>query len=267
MSSGLVTIPAELRLMIYAHLFYTGDAEQGKRKRLSIRNDPRPSLITTSEPSRLRKRYYVIGRTLHRQCYETTYTLVTKPATLCASIMCVNRLLYDETAAFVYGEHIFDFGSDAEAVAPFLSDLTPASRNMIKHIELSKAPHYDSETDRFEWRAMCMYLRDHALIETLRLVVQAGRPSCDWVGPKEMSCEELGLLLGLRFECLDWITQVATLKGLRDIEIVPEYVYAPPPQSTNMIVGAALAGSIENGLTTLLRRKLGLPDNQRIQAM
>ncbi|KAI1267107.1 hypothetical protein F5Y18DRAFT_328982 [Xylariaceae sp. FL1019] len=260
MSSRLVMLPAELRLMIYGHLFNIGDAEQGRKKKLSIRNDNRPSSSTPSERSRLRRRYYVIDRSLHRQCYETTYTLVTKSASLCAQVMRVNRLLYQETAALVYGKHAFDFGPDAEAVAPFLSDLTPASRNMIKHVELRKAPHYDNETDRFEWKAMCMYLSDHTLIETLRLVVQAGRPSSDWDGPREISCEELELLLGLKFDCLDWITHVATLKGIRDIEIVPEVFYAAPPQSTHMLVNAALAGSIEKGLTTLLRRKLRLPD-------
>ncbi|KAI8629163.1 hypothetical protein F5Y19DRAFT_475721 [Xylariaceae sp. FL1651] len=259
MESLFMRVPAEIRLMIYSELFDCDITEtKSGRKTLSIRNGEANSLPGTA--TRTRTRYYVMSRSLHRLCFETTYRLTTKSANFCAALMRVNRAVYNETSQLVYGKHVFDFGSDAEAVRPFLSDLTPASRRLVTHIELYRRgpSHIDKESDRFEWRAMCAYLRDHISLEHLRLVVQAGRPAGPWDGPRELSSADLELLAGVHVDVLDWVADIARLKGLRDIEIVPAYCFSPQPQTTNMLVFAALSASIETGFTEFMRAQLGL---------
>ncbi|KAK8085552.1 hypothetical protein PG997_006823 [Apiospora hydei] len=132
---------------------------------------------------------------------------------ICAALMRVNRLIHEETSHLVYAQHSFDFGADMEAVEPFLSDLTPASRDMVRAISLYKrgpVAGYGFDSDRCEWRSVCRYLskllpaslsgdssdgdektqeqqkqldqlqRQHHGIRKIRLVVQCGKPPASY---------------------------------------------------------------------------------------
>ncbi|KAI0594968.1 hypothetical protein F4775DRAFT_393297 [Biscogniauxia sp. FL1348] len=256
--SPLMRAPAEIRMMIYEYLF-----DDGGHQRLLIQNAPPGKLPPAApEASRCRSRYYVQDRTLHRRCYETTYVLATPGVRFCAALMRASRAVYGETAHLVYGRHAFDFGRDIEAVEPFLSDLTGASRSLIREVSLYK--HHGggggvSESDRSEWRSVCRFLRDRvAEVRKLRLVVQAGKPPGPWDGPREFTAADFKLLADIRHESLDWVADLATVRSIRDLEIVPDVHYCPPPVSTSMIVFAAFSASIERGLAEFLRAQLRL---------
>ncbi|KAI1094225.1 hypothetical protein F5B19DRAFT_446441 [Rostrohypoxylon terebratum] len=252
-ASPLMRAPAEVRMMIYDYLF-----DDSGHKQLQIRNEGPGKLEKTD--SRRRTKYYVLERSFHRRCYATTYQLDTEGVSFCAPLMRVNKKIYEETAYIVYGRHTFDFGSHIEAVEPFLSDLTPPSRQLIQEISLYKrgpVPPYDY--DRSEWRNVCRFLQNHASIRKLRLMIQGGRPNTTWDGPKEFTVNDLKLLFEIKHESLDWVEELIRVKGIEELEVLPDVQYCPPPSSTNMIIFAALSASIERGLTEFLRTQLHLP--------
>ncbi|KAL7628317.1 hypothetical protein AAE478_002517 [Parahypoxylon ruwenzoriense] len=251
--SPLMHAPAEVRMIIYQYLF-----DNGGNKKLRIQNAGAGKLPQKTD--RRRSRYYILDRSFHRRCYETTYRLETEGVRFCVSIMCANKRIYEETSHLVYGGHTFDFGSHIEAVEPFLSDLTPPSRQLIREICLYKrgpVPPYDN--DRREWRSVCQFLQDHGSIKKLRLVVQGGRPITTWDGPKEFTAADLKLLFDIKHESLDWVGELARVRGIEELEILPDVHYCPQPSSTNMIIFAALSASIERGLTEFVRTQLCLP--------
>lgn len=187
-------MPCELRLMVYAYLFDAGEADisidtnkdhpnsgtsvSGYKKHhratsrtISIRNGkdnpfecaqcgqhrehPSNPYTAAQKPNQTRTRYQMIDRSFARRCVETTYYMVNKEAYICAALMRVNRVVHDETAQLLYATHTFDFGCDVEAVKPFLSDLSPATRRLVTRIALyKKGPWmYDCWSDRCEWRS------------------------------------------------------------------------------------------------------------------
>ncbi|KAI0841061.1 hypothetical protein F5Y06DRAFT_212653 [Hypoxylon sp. FL0890] len=251
-TSQLMRVPAEVRMIIYSYLF-----DDGGHKQLKIQNAGAGKLPKSER--RIRSRYYMLERSFHRRCYETTYRLETDGVSFCASVMRANKKIYEETAHLVYGSHSFDFGPHIEAVEPFLSDLTPASRKLIREISLYKrgpVPPYDY--DRGEWRHVCRFLQEHGSIRKLRLTLQGGRPSGAWEGPEEFTASDLKLLFDIKHESLDWIADLTRIKGIEELEVLPDIQYCPPPSSTNMIIFAALSASIERGLTEFLRTQLRL---------
>ncbi|KAK8053209.1 hypothetical protein PG996_012510 [Apiospora saccharicola] len=247
MDSYLTSIPAEIRLLIYSHLF-----THPKDAPIEIRNAGENRLPPT--PTRIRSRYHVLEKQamLQRRCsYETTPrspfhqqqrylpspTVAAKSTAagktgaqekhsssnddefyICAALMRVSRLVHEETSHLVYAQHSFDFGADMEAVEPFLSDLTPASRGMVRAISLYKrgpVAGYGFNSDRCEWQSVCRYLskllptsssssstsdssdndkpqkkqqlnqaqqpyQQHQGIRKLRLVVQCGKPPASY---------------------------------------------------------------------------------------
>ncbi|KAI0151990.1 hypothetical protein F4776DRAFT_599734 [Hypoxylon sp. NC0597] len=251
-ASPLMRAPTEVRMIIYAYLF-----DDGGNKKLRIQNAGAGKLPKMED--RVRSRYYMLERSFHRRCYETTYRLETEGVSFCTSIMRVNKKIYEETSYLIYGSHTFDFGCHIEAVEPFLSDLTPPSRQLIREISLYKrgpVPPYDN--DRGEWRNVCRFLQEHGSIKKLRLVLQGGRPSTAWEGPQEFTATDLKLLYDIKHESLDWIGELTRIKGIEELEVLPDVQYCPPPSSSNMIIFAALSASIERGLTEFLRTQLRL---------
>ncbi|KAI1146723.1 hypothetical protein F4825DRAFT_181257 [Nemania diffusa] len=303
MASPLMSIPAELRLMIYEYLFDAGShpatigEEAGPNKKaagrsaafektISIRNSettapfpptqctlcgaPKPSpppptttttttTATTKAKTPTRSRYRIVQRSFHRRCVETTYRTANEGAYFCTALMRACRALAAETAHALYGAHVFDFGADVEAVRPFLSDLAPATRGLVRRVSLYKRGPwlFDSWSDRCEWKGMCTYLRDHASVEHLRLVVQAGRLRED-VEQRALSSEDLALLVDIRHDALDWIGDLARLRNLADVEVLPDFCTVPPPQTSNMFVYLAFSASVDKGFREFLRGRLGL---------
>ncbi|KAI0869663.1 hypothetical protein GGS24DRAFT_146707 [Hypoxylon argillaceum] len=325
MASPLMSIPAELRLMIYEYLFDAGshpatigeeagpnkkaaDRSAAFEKTISIRNSettapfpptqctlcgaPKPppppptttttttTATTTKTKTPTRSRYRIVQRSFHRRCVETTYRTANEGAYFCTALMRASRALAAETAHALYGAHVFDFGADVEAVRPFLSDLAPATRKLVRRVSLYKRGPwlFDSWSDRCEWRGMCTYLRDHASVEHLRLVVQAGRlredveqrhpqrRDVEWEwdaegpgpAPRALSSEDLALLVDIRHDALDWIGDLARLRNLADVEVLPDFCTVPPPQTSNMFVYLAFSASVDKGFREFLRGRLGL---------
>ncbi len=176
-------IPAEVRLMIYEYLFDAGETDaktdhndvnpesgtnsktnKAKPKIISIRNRREPTTFqcqkcyecNPSKPSQSpsRTRYEVLERSFRRRRIETTYSLQNKGAYFCTALMRVNHAVWAETAHLVYAKHEFDFGPDVEAPKPFLSDLTPQTRKLVKRISIYKRSPwlFDSWSDRCEWQ-------------------------------------------------------------------------------------------------------------------
>jgi hypothetical protein len=167
--SFLMLAPAEIRGLIYEYLF-----DNGCDRKILIKNE---SACHRNRTDRIRTTYTVFDRSPFGRCYQTTYQLASKEAYFCAAIMRANRQLYHETACLLYAKHTFDFGSDIEAVAPFLSDLRPCSRRMVTELSVYKcAPFSLYFNEHSEWRAMCKYLQEHGAVKKLRLVVQGGKP-------------------------------------------------------------------------------------------
>lgn len=249
---AFMRVPPEVRMLIYEYLF-----EDAGNKRLKIRSAS-PGRERDAETG-IRTRYYVLDRSLHRRCYKTTYQLETKTTSFCPALMRVNRQVYAETAWLIYGRHAFDFGSDIEAVEPFLSDLTPASRHLIGEISLYKrGPLPSYENDRSAWRSVCRCLQRNGAIRKLRLVVEGGRPNGTWEGPKEFSANDIKLLSEIQHESLDWVSELAKVRGIQELEVLPDVHYCPPPNSSSMLIFAAVSASIEKGLAEFLKTQLRL---------
>ncbi|ETS86377.1 hypothetical protein PFICI_00205 [Pestalotiopsis fici W106-1] len=250
-SSPFMNVPAEVRGLIYEYLF-----DDAGNDRLEIRNIEYPMLPKRED--RVRTKYHLLDHSIVRRCYQATYHLKTKDAYFCASLMRVNRKIYEETSYIVYSRHSFDFGVDIEAVQPFFSDLTPGSRQLIQEVSLCKrGPLPIFENDRSEWRNLCRYLGESCVVKKLRLVVQGGRPNVDWTGPKEFSARDLQLLADLKHESLDWVSELAQVE-IKELEVLPDLHYAPPPTTSHGLIFAAVSASIEKGLTEFLRSQLHL---------
>ncbi|GAW21819.1 hypothetical protein ANO14919_113440 [Xylariales sp. No.14919] len=218
----------------------------------------------TPLPQPSRTRYHVMDHSWHRRCVETTYRLANKDAFFCAELMRVCRDLYEETAEFVYARHVFDFGADVEAVRPFFEDLSDATRRRVASVALyKKGPwRYDCWSDRCEWRAACTYLRENASVQHLRLVVQAGQvvkgQEVEADAPRELSSADVALLVSIRHEALLWIGDVVRLKGLRTVDVVPDFGLMPSPQTSNLLVFLAFSASLNTGVKDFLRERLQL---------
>ncbi|TRX93694.1 hypothetical protein FHL15_005370 [Xylaria flabelliformis] len=217
-----------------------------------------------------RSRYHVMGGSFTRRYFETTYFLVNEGAYFCTDLMYVNRKIYAEMSHLVYADYIFDFGADVEAVKPFLSDLTVGTRALVKRISLYKrGPWLLHGSDRSEWRAMCTYLCDYASVEHLRLIIQAGLlPATrkdDWENswsvanaPRQLSSQDVALLVGIRHSVLEWVEDLFPMKTLRDVEVLPDFCTMPLPETSEMVVYMALSRSVETGLRDFLRGRFGL---------
>ncbi|KAK5637455.1 hypothetical protein RRF57_013170 [Xylaria bambusicola] len=218
------------------------------------------------KPNQTRTRYQMMDRSFARRCVETTYYMVNGGAYICAALMRVNRAVHEETAHWLYGTHTFDFGCDVEAVRPFLSDLSGATRRLVTRVALyKKGPWlYDCWSDRCEWRTMCNYLRDHAFVRHLQLVVQAGRlsESREWEwesdSPRELTSKDVALLVDIRHDTLHWVGDIIRLRSLRGVEVIPDYCTVPPPQTSNMFVFLAFSASVNTGFVEFLSDRLQL---------
>ncbi|KAF6830890.1 autophagy-related protein 3 [Colletotrichum plurivorum] len=253
--SPLMRIPAEVRLMIYEHLL-----DDGGEKRLSIRNKAMHQISAGALSKYRRSPYRIIERSFHRQCFETTYHFSTKTK-MHPAIMAVNRHIHRETSHMLYGLHGFDFAGDIEAVVPFLRDLTPRSRALIREITIRKdGPMYYCESDRLDWVNMCKYLRGlDKMIPKLRIVVEGGRPTGEWEGPQELGASDLRLLALIKHESMDWIAELQKIEGMEELEIVPHMRYLPKPSTTATLLFAAFSASIHAGLVEYLRTDCKLP--------
>ncbi|KAF4630363.1 hypothetical protein G7Y89_g7780 [Cudoniella acicularis] len=242
-------LPCELRLQIYNLLF-----DDKNNKIFEIRNEDPEVFKRRDAPKRTA--YRVIGRDLVRQSLPTTYHLVTD-VDIHTSIMAVNRKIHQESSHLIYGRHTFSFGKDIEAIVPFFSDLTLPTRPLIADISLIKQGSvYSRDYDRCEWGNMCEFLRNDMHLDSLKLVVEGGRPSLGWDGLPKYSPADFKTLSSVRYEALDWVWELLSIKGIRNLEVASEIHHCPPSHSSAMAFFAAFSASIESGFAEFLRSEL-----------
>jgi len=242
-------IPSEIRLMIYDLLF-----DDKGQKTLEIRNRAPEEYKRRAKPHRTT--YRVLGRDLSRQSHPTTYCLITD-ADIHVSIMGVNRKVHEETTHLFYGSHSFSFNRDVEAIVPFFSDLTLETRPLIHELSLTKQGSvYSRDYDRCEWNNLCEFMREKMHLRSLKLTVEGGRPSLGWDGLKEFTVADFQTLQSVRYEALDWVWELLSIKGIRNLEICSEIHHCPPSHSNAMAFFAAFSSSIEKSFAEYLRGQL-----------
>lgn len=100
-------------------------------------------------------------------------------------------------------------------------------------------------------------------VRKLRLVVESGRPSQRWAGVQNLTESDIRLLsLVGGHEVLEWVAELAQIKGLEELDIVPseKFLHAASCNKTPaMALYAALSASIEEGLAPFLRSEMNIP--------
>ncbi|KAI9899497.1 hypothetical protein N3K66_005958 [Trichothecium roseum] len=193
------------------------------RERRPVSRAVVPPGASCSQQKRKQRRtsYYVLERTIMRRGYETTYihhdppSTTTTPTTTTSgnvkvgtgeekegkekeasrkreihpSILSVNRLIHREASQRLYARSAFRFAADIEALVPFLSDLTPRTRSLVREISLRKrggasaGACVSADSDAGEWARLCAYLAGQRREGVMRLrrldvVVEGGKPRC-----------------------------------------------------------------------------------------
>lgn len=242
-------VPVEMRLMIYNLLL-----DDGGNKTLTFGSEP-PE-IYKKRPKPLRTSYYILGPGIQRRACLTTYTLGTPSTNLHTNILAVNRQIHDEASWLLYGQHTFDIGSATELVVPFLSDLTPKTRRLVQSLSLTKQPTvYSRDFDRCEWSNACAFLAQCMCLRKLSLRIIAGQPLRDWE-PTTYSAAEFKTLARAGYDSMGWVLELLAVKGLQEIDVVPDVQLCPPPNSTAMHFFAAFSASIDSGFAQFLRDEM-----------
>ncbi|KAJ2967692.1 hypothetical protein NQ176_g9539 [Zarea fungicola] len=245
-------LPKEIRLMIYESLLQGPD-----ENKIVIGNRAKSR---NAEPLSVRRStYHVQERGFQRALYRTTYEMKNY-GPMETAIMAVNRRLYHEVAGYLYGSYAFHFGSDIEAVVPFLGDLSVPTLQALRSITVHKARPFASATDDSFWKSMCEFLSSAPKLRHLRIVLQGGRPRQAWDGPQELSTSDLRLLYATRNECLEWARQLAEARASVDrMEIEASIGPMVQPTTSEALIFAAFSASIETTLLEFMRGDLQMP--------
>ncbi|KAG9235125.1 hypothetical protein BJ875DRAFT_282067 [Amylocarpus encephaloides] len=247
--SYFMHIPSEIRLQIYHMLL-----DDKGQNTFMIRNQDLE--VFKRQDTLVRSTYRVLGRDLNRQSRPTTYCLASD-VNLHTSIMAVNRKIHQETSYLLYGCRTFDFGRDIEAIVPFFSDLTRQSRLLLNEISLVKQGSvYSRDYDRCEWSNACEFLKKDMQLKSIKLTVEGGRPSLGWTGLPEYSITDFKTLSSVKYEALEWVWELLSIKGIRKLDVASEIHHCPPSHSSAMVFFAAFSASIETGFAEFLRSEL-----------
>lgn len=245
--SPFMRLPSEIRLEIYSLLF-----NDKNHSTLEIRTED-PEIFKKRQEGRCRSSYRILGNGLARQSLATTYRLISD-VDIHPSIMGVNREIYDEVSFLLYSRHSFSFGKDIEAIVPFLSDLTSHSRPLINEITLFKQGSvYSRDYDRCEWSNVCDFLAKNMQLGSLKLVVEGGRPVLGWDGLPEYSMSDFQTLSSVKYEALEWVWELLSIKSIRKLDVASEINHCPPSHSSAMAFFAAFSASIETGFAEFLK--------------
>lgn len=249
--SFLLTIPVEIRMLIYGYLL-----DDGGKRSIAIRNKrtSKPNAETHGQPPRRRLSYHVMGQC---QAYEATYSI--EDAAMHPEIMAVNRKMREETSYYLYGRHGFDFGSHFEAVMPFVKDKSAPILSLIREITLHKGCMSLSSSAGCNWASIFECLRALPELRKLGLVIEGGLPQREWDGPQQLSVSDLRFLYATRHESLEWAREVEQLENLEELTIMASRKYVPRPTNNASLVFAAFSASIETSLIEFLTHDLNIP--------
>jgi len=242
----LLSLPAEIRLHIYDLLLVNHDSQI-----MSIRSEE-PAVFEDKKSSNRRRATYRIMSGRFRACsIETTYHLITK-SDIYPSILGVSKQIHDEASHVLYSSHIFDFGKNVESVIPFFRDITPTARLSVRRVNIvQRALPYIKEFDRCEWRSVCKFISENLELTQLGLGILGGVPGAQWTSLdlyEKTAFEDI-----TKFEGMEWVRQVANIKGLRNLEVKAHMEHCPPPQSNSMTFFVNFSASIEKGFADYLR--------------
>lgn len=245
-------IPPEIRVMIYKLLLKDHDS-----KILSIRTEDSLTYDRRKHEGRCRSQYRIMSDRFRARSIETTYHLAHNPG-IFPSILGVNRMIHHEASHILYSAHTFDFELDVEAVIPFLSDLTPSARSSIKRINIvQRALPYIKDFDRCEWRNVCAFLSKNMELVQLGLGILGGKPATQWGAEDTYEESDFKLISG--FEGMEWMRQVAEIKGLQNVDVKAHLQHCPPPCSNAMAFFVNFSASIEKGFAAFLRSQMLAP--------
>ncbi|RSM19142.1 hypothetical protein CDV31_002063 [Fusarium ambrosium] len=249
---NLIRIPLEIRMMIYEHLL-GGDGS----KHMAIRSQPLRNISDAGSKPR-RTLYPILSKSIGQPAYTATYAL-NSIHPIYPAILSVNRMIHEEGSYYLYGRHDFRFGQDLDAVAPFLADRTPSTRDLIRSITLYKQiPINPTGHDSHGWTAICQSLGRLKQLTTLTIIVGCGQPQQPWDGPQELSVSDLRLLYSTRHELLDWVRELAGLDRIGNLVIAADVQPLAVPNAHAMLVTAAFSASIGSSLIQFLRDDLGV---------
>ncbi|MCJ1413267.1 hypothetical protein MMC19_007371 [Ptychographa xylographoides] len=182
---------------------------------------------------------------------ETTYCLIGNHG-LSTSILGVNKQIHREGCHVLYSSHVFDFDKNVESIIPFFGDLTPIALLSVRRISIvQRALPYIKEFDRCEWRSVCKFIARNLELDHLVLGVLGGVPESRWV--VEDPIEKTAFRHITRIEGMEWVTELAAIKGLRNLDVKAYMEHCPPPQSIAMAFFVNFSASIETGFAEYLR--------------
>lgn len=225
---------------------------------LKIRIEDPAHYAARQPTAHLRTAFLIRSDRFRARCMATTYHLLSNPD-LCVSILASNSQLHAECADVLYGAYTFDFDTHVEAVVPFLSDLTPASRARVSSLRLVKrALPYEKDFDRAEWAAACEYLAAELPgLRRLELGIVAGKPGpAGWEGVQRFSGMEFEFLCQMGGEGWEWVGDLLRIKGLVDVRVRPVVEHCPPPMSGAMASFVRFSASIDECFAGWLREKM-----------
>jgi hypothetical protein len=248
----LLRIPSEIRLLIY-DLLLNGH----NNKIFSIRTEQVENYA--ARVKHLRTDYRILGGQFRRESQLTTYRCASG-SIIHPEILSVNRQIYEEASHVLYARHMFDFGSDVEAIVPFLSDLTPSTLSLIREIGLTKRPSvYDTEFDRCEWCKACGFVAQHLQLQRFTLSVRGCTRELplEWEGVGQYTAADFKTLASVGFEGLEWVRELVQIRPIQELEIIPLFEFCPLPASSgmrNFIL--AFSASVETGFADYLRKHM-----------
>jgi len=90
----------------------------------------------------------------------------------------------------------------------------------------------------------------------LKLIVEGGRPSMGWAPMPEYTVSDFKTLSTVKYESLEWVWELLSIKGLRKLDVSAEIHHCPPSHSSAMSFFAAFSASIETGFAEFLRSEM-----------
>ena len=246
--TSFLLLPGEIRMMIYRLLI----APTSESNIVSIRTRSSSAFDRKSNKARNRSTYRIIGDRFRVRSIETTYHCTGGPK-LWTSLLCVNRQIHAEASYMLYSKQVFDFGADIESIIPFMNDLTAVARASIQRINIVKrALPYDRDFDRSVWYNVCEFLSNHMNLVELGLGVLGGKSGAGITEQEVYSKVDFAYAIS-KFEGMEWMTQLATIKGLQQLDVKAHLQRCPPPCSNAMAFFVNFSHSIEAGFAEYMR--------------
>jgi hypothetical protein len=93
---------------------------------------------------------------------------------------------------------------------------------------------------------------------SLKLVVEGGCPSLGWDGLPKYSPADFKTLSSVKYEPLEWVWELLSVKGIRNLIVSSEIRHCPPSHSSAMAFFVAFSASIETAFAEFLRAEMML---------